>query len=144
VRIRFQAFAFKWVNLCRYVWVGIFTKGVMPSSWTRQSSGLTDDLYICDFEFPAECLNEVPYADSDPDNPMECGESDETLPAAGYKCVVVKAPINDDGDFVFVGRVDRPVPLCLDGYGSSDTVGLHNLNPVDHSLNAPGFKSLRL
>lgn len=104
------------------LWVGIFTKGSPPSSWTRQSSGLTDDLYICDFESPEACLNEVPYEDSDPDNPMECGVSDETLPAAGYKCVVVRAPRDDNGDFSFIGTVDRPVPVCLDGAGSADTV----------------------
>ena len=41
------------------LWVGIFTKGVRPSSWTRQSSGLTDDLYICDFEFPEAGLRKL-------------------------------------------------------------------------------------
>lgn len=102
--------------------VGIFTKGSPPTSWTRQSSGLTDDLYICDFESPEACLNEVPYEDSDPNNPMECGISDETLPAAGYKCVVVRAQRDDNGDFSFVGSVDRPVSVCLDGEGKADTV----------------------
>lgn len=89
---------------------------------THLRPGLTEDLYICDFEFPDECLNEVPYEDSDPENPMTCGESDESRPEAGYKCVVVKAPMDDDGDFSFVGKVKRPVPVCLDGEGSSDTV----------------------
>jgi hypothetical protein len=30
--------------------------------------------------------------------------------------------MNDDGDFVFVGLVDRPVSVCLTGEGSADTV----------------------
>jgi len=97
------------------LYVGVFKKGVMPSSWTRQSSGLTEPIEVCDFCNPSACKNEVPYPGSTqgPDG-YQCGVSDEEIPEAGYTCNSLDVPKDDDGDIAFVGTIERPCPCDSD------------------------------
>lgn len=78
----------------------------------------TQNVSICDFQFPENCMKEIPYKGA-PDD-YDCGESDETSPNTGFSCVNLTAVTDKDGDLSLIDEGDSASPLCRDDPGKEE------------------------
>ena len=56
------------------------------------------------------------YSEGAPED-YQCGASDETLPATGFKCTNITAVVDDDGDLSLIDEMTEPTDMCVNAYG---------------------------